>query len=80
MPDRITPAQMRGARGMLDWSIGQLADAAQLSASTIKRMEMAGPQPVSDAAYGIMRDALEKAGIQFLSDDGNGTGMRMRSC
>ena len=80
MPDRITPAQIRGARGMLDWSMVQLAGAAQLSVSTIKRMEMAEPQPISDAAFRSVRGAFEAAGVQFLNDNGAGHGVRLRSC
>jgi hypothetical protein len=35
----MSPAQVRGARGMLDWSMLDLAAAAQVSVSTIKRIE-----------------------------------------
>lgn len=79
MLSQITPAQIRGARGFLDWSMAQLADAARLSVSTIKRMEMTTPQPISEGAYGIVRSTFEEAGIRFLDDDGHGCGIRLRN-
>ena len=73
--DRPTPAQIRGARGMLDWSMAELATAAGLSVSTVKRMEMVEPQPVSEGAYATVRKALEVSGVRFLFDDGRGRGV-----
>lgn len=77
--DRPTPAQIRAARGMLDWSMTNLADAARVSVSTIKRYESEGDQPVSADTIALMQDALETEGVRFLSDDGNGPGLRFRS-
>lgn len=79
MANRITPAQIRGARGMLDWSMVQLAAAAGLSVSTIKRVEMASTQPVSNEAQGMIQAALEAEGMRFLDDAGEGVGIRLRS-
>ena len=67
MPDRLTPSQIRGARGMLDWSMVDLAQAARVSVSTVKRAECSMPQLVSDEAHLMVRDALEAAGLRFLS-------------
>ena len=64
--DRITPAQIRGARGMLAWSMLDLARASSLSVSTIKRAELVGSQPVSGDALLLIRTALERAGVSFL--------------
>ncbi len=79
MPIRIVPAQIRGARGMLDWTMLDLAKAAGVSVSTVKRMETTEPQSVSSAAYGIVRNALETEGVEFLDDEGGGPGMRLRN-
>ncbi len=73
--DRPTPAQIRGARGMLDWSMGDLAEAAGLSVSTVKRMEMVEPQPLSESAYATVRSALEASGVRFLFDGERGRGV-----
>ena len=75
--DRLTPAQVRGARAMLDWSMVELAYAARVSVSMIKRIEDA-ERSVSDDLCNVVRDALETAGVRFLPDDGNGSGMRFR--
>ncbi len=79
MPFRIVPAQIRGARGMLDWTMLDLAQAAGVSVSTVKRMEMMEPRSVSGTAYDIVRNALETEGVEFLDDDGGGPGMRLRN-
>ena len=78
MSDDLTPAQIRAARAMLDWSMADLAEAARLSISTVKRFETGGAQPVSDEAVGMMRDAAETEGVRFLDDDGDGPGVRLR--
>lgn len=63
---------------MLGWSMVALARAARVSISVIKRAEDEGPQPVSDAILGVIRDALETERVRFLTDDGNGPGVRLR--
>nr|WP_255722522.1 helix-turn-helix domain-containing protein [Lichenibacterium sp. 6Y81] len=78
MPDRISPAQLRAARAMVDWSMLDLAKAAKLSISTVKRFERDGHQLVSAEAIAMMRDALETEQVRFLPDDGNGPGVRCR--
>ncbi len=72
----ISPAQMRAARAMLDWSMVDLAEKARVSISTVKRFEDGQGAPASIA---MMWDALRTEGIQFLDDDGNGCGLRMQS-
>ncbi len=75
---QISPAQMRAARAMLGWSMLDLARAARVSISTVKRFEGEGDQPVSDELVGLMQDAAETAGLRFLADDGDGPGVRLR--
>ncbi|MGI3901250.1 MAG: helix-turn-helix domain-containing protein [Janthinobacterium lividum] len=62
---------------MLGWSMEDLAKAAGLSASTVKRMETESSLPISDAAMANIRIALERVGIQFLADTGEGIGLRL---
>ena len=78
MPYTLYPSQVRGARGMLNWSMLELAKAAQVSVSTIKRVEDGAAQSVSDKTMALIRDALELEGVRFLVDDGTGPGMRLR--
>ena len=74
----ITPAQIRGARGMLDWSMTDLARAAGVSVSTVKRVGDGRMVVVSPAMVGQIRDAFTAAGVEFLGDEGNGPGMRLK--
>lgn len=76
--ERPSPAQIRGARAMLDWSMMDLARAAGLSISTVKRFEGSDGRYVSDEAIAMMQDAAETEGVRFLSDDGSGSGVRLR--
>ena len=74
----ISPAQIRAARAMLDWSMMDLAEAARVSVSTVKRFESEGDQPVSADTVALMQDARETEWVRFLDDDGNGPGVRLR--
>lgn len=78
MPDSLTPAQIRGARGMLDWSMIDLAKAASVSVSTVKRAEQSEVQSVSDGVSRTIQAALETAGVRVLADTGEGVGLRLR--
>lgn len=60
---------------MLDWSMAELAKAAGLSVSTVKRMEIVGPQPLSEGAYATVLSTLEASGVRFLFDGGRGKGV-----
>ncbi len=71
--------QIRAARGLIGWSQTELAAAAGLSLPTIKRMERddaAGPA-VSDDARSKVQAALEKAGVEFIPENGGGAGVRL---
>lgn len=63
---------------MLGWSMMDLAKAADVSISTIKRIEFTLPQPVSGFMVITVRETMEAAGVMFLPDDGNGLGVRIR--
>ena len=74
----ITPRQIRAVRAMLNWSMTDLARAAGVSISTVKRFEDGSVQNVSDHAAAQLQDAAETEGVRFLADDGNGVGVRIR--
>lgn len=80
MNKRLTASQIRGARGMLNWSTRELARTAGLSASTIKRIEGVAPEPVSDEVHAIVRSALEGAGMRFSPECGRGEGVWYDRC
>ena len=63
--------QIRAARGLLHWSARLLAEEAGVHLSTVQRMERAGG-PVNGNVESVRRvqDALERAGVEFLAEDG----------
>ena len=75
----LTGAQMRMARGYLRWSVKDLADASGVSGTTIKRMEESEgvPKSIADNLLAIQL-AFESAGLNFISDNGGGVGVRVR--
>jgi transcriptional regulator with XRE-family HTH domain len=75
----ISIEQIRAARGLLGWSQTQLAEAAGRSLPTIKRLEREdndGPT-VSDDVRQAVQKALEKAGVEFIPENGGGAGVRL---
>lgn len=79
----ISPSQMRGARAMLNFSQAELAQRASISIETLKRLEgtrvgISVGQGVSIEALGKVRAALEKAGVIFVDENGEGPGVRLR--
>ena len=76
----VTAAQIRAARGLLNWSQQELASASELSLSSIRRME--GPEGTAQRAAAnveAVRLALEGAGVIFQApDDSAGPGVRLK--
>lgn len=68
----LSGAQIRGARGMLNWSVRDLAEAAKVSSSIIRRLEeVNGISAHPDDPIPAIRAAFETAGIEFItSPDG----------
>lgn len=62
-----TGAQICGARGILNWSVRDLADHACVSPAVIRRLEERDDAPAEpETASAQLKAALEKGGIQFL--------------
>lgn len=66
----LTGPQIRGARGLLDWSLAQLAAASGVSVSTIKRMEDGSEGTTRASKSDAVRQALQGGGIAFRTIDG----------
>lgn len=62
-------SQIRAARGLLNWSQGQLADEAQLSKASIQNYEIGKSTP-NIASLNKMIKAFERAGVEFTEDGG----------
>ncbi len=73
----ISLEQSRAARGLLDWSQSKLAEASNLSESTIRDFEK-GRRIPSVNNLAAVRAALESAGVLFIDPNGNGPGVRLR--
>lgn len=72
--DVLTPAQIRGARAMLGWSIDDLAEKAGVHRNTILRAEKGAATAPTLATVQI---ALERAGVVFIARNGGGEGVRL---
>jgi DNA-binding transcriptional regulator YiaG len=75
--DTITPGQCRAARGLIEMTQTELAALANLGLSTIVDFEKAR-RDVSREAKESIREALEKAGVQFIAKNGGGPGVRLQ--
>ncbi len=73
------PPQLRAARGLLGWSQNELAEAARVGLSTIRRME-ASNGPLRGTAENVwkVQKVLEDAGVVFIDEDELGPGVRLR--
>ena len=70
-------AQCRAARGLLGWSQQQLADAAGVGVVTVRQLENGQAQP-RRATVSVITAALEEAGVEFITENGGGPGVRLR--
>ncbi len=71
LPPATAPARLisghhvRAARALLNWNTGDFVRASRLSASTLRRIEGAGPAAVSDDSWVTAERALAEAGVRF---------------
>jgi hypothetical protein len=83
----ITGAQVRMARAFLRWSVVDLAKKAKVGISTVQRIEATDGTPTvandlewraqaRDNSIAAVHEALVRAGVTFLHDDGRGVGVR----
>jgi GAF domain-containing protein len=74
----LSGAQVRAARGLLDWSIAQLSSAAGVSANTIKRLEASSDQlTVRGSTVSAVRNAFEQHRVVFTGYDATSVGVRV---
>ena len=65
----ITTAQMRGARGLLNWSQSELSKRTGVSTTSIGNIEAGNTQP-RETTLKLIRQAFENAGIEFIGTEG----------
>jgi len=91
---KVTGAQVRAARALLRWTIGDLADAADVGISTVQAIERTDGLPVikgggvettlehresaREATLAKIVRTLTDAGITFLPENAQGVGVRGR--
>jgi transcriptional regulator with XRE-family HTH domain len=73
----ITPSQCRAARALLDWSQLDLAKQSRVGVVTIRQLE-AGVHDPRPATLQVVRQALERAGVEFIDENGGGAGVRLK--
>jgi predicted transcriptional regulator len=69
----LSSGQIRGARAILRVGQAELAKAADVSLETVKRIEsMEGELKIRLDTLTKIKTALEKAGIEFIAENGGG--------
>jgi hypothetical protein len=75
----LTSAQIRAGRALLRWSAEDLARASAIGVTTIRRAELTEHKTnLTTANDRTIRHALESAGVEFISENGGGAGVRLR--
>ena len=75
----ITSEQVRAARALLRWEQRDLAKASGISLPSVKRLEtQPGALAAQPKTIAALRKALEKAGVEFIAENGGGAGVRLR--
>jgi transcriptional regulator with XRE-family HTH domain len=69
-------AQCRAARALISWSQGDLAERANVSEKAIWDFE-AGKRVPREQTIEKLSAALEKAGVEFIPENGRGPGVRL---
>ena len=72
----MTPEQLRMARAALQLGVRELAELADVTPNTISRIEN-GHDAMAPTLEKI-RTALENEGVQFISENSGGPGLRLK--
>jgi transcriptional regulator with XRE-family HTH domain len=76
----MTGAQLRAARALLGWSAQTLASTSGVGITTIRKNEVPdGPVTMIRANVEVLTRTLETAGVEFISENGGGPGVRLRT-
>jgi transcriptional regulator with XRE-family HTH domain len=76
---KVSIRQLKAARTLIGWSQDELASASGISLPTIKRLEAAeGLLGGRESTAQKIRAALERAGVEFIPENGGGPGVRLR--
>jgi transcriptional regulator with XRE-family HTH domain len=70
------PEQCRAARALLGWSQADLAEKAKVAKQTLVDFERGARTPY-DRTLEAIKAAIEKAGVEFIAENGGGPGVRL---
>ncbi len=76
MPLKVTSAQVRAARGLLNWTVRDLAEKSGVHRNTVTKIE--ADTAVHGPTIAAVIHALEAAGVEFIPENGGGAGVRLR--
>ena len=77
MVEHVTSAQIRAARGLLNWSVRELAERSRVHRNTITNFET-GKSGGEAGTLAAIRVTLENAGVIFVAENGEGPGVRLK--
>jgi transcriptional regulator with XRE-family HTH domain len=73
----MDPKQCKAARSLLGWTQQRLAKSAGVGLSSLQDFE--GERRATTAVViGTLERALQKAGVEFIAENGGGPGVRLR--
>lgn len=72
----INATQARMGRAALNWTTKDLSEKAGIGINTVTRFERGDDARVSTAEK--IKQALEQAGVEFIPENGGGSGVRLR--
>jgi transcriptional regulator with XRE-family HTH domain len=74
-----TTRQVKAARALLGWSQADLAQHSGVSEPTVARLESAdGDLGGREGTAAKIMNAIQRAGIEFIDENGGGRGVRLR--
>ena len=75
---KVSIRQIKAARALLGWSQADLASHSKIGIATIKRLEAEDDEAGGRAStWEALVASLEYAGVEFLSKDDGGAGVRL---
>ncbi|MCJ2097679.1 XRE family transcriptional regulator [Methylobacterium sp. E-046] len=79
MAVRLTPRLCRSARALLGWQQQDLVDASGVSRSTLGAFETKDETArMATMNNKALVEAFERAGLEFIPENGGGAGLRLR--
>jgi len=73
---KVTSAHVRAARGLLKWTVRDLAERSGVHRNTITKIE--ADQAKHEPTIAAVLRALEVAGVEFLNGDAPGVRLRKK--